>query len=94
MAFIGVLICLALVETIPSTYGLSGEILSYSDPTNCADNEYFDAHSLMCVSCNGLKNLEPTKDSELLIRISFLTYSDNVTVHTNKTLSFRAVMYM
>jgi hypothetical protein len=56
---------------IPWTYGFSGEILSYSDQTNCADKEYFDVHSLKCVACNEVENLAPTTDSELLITTKF-----------------------
>jgi hypothetical protein len=71
MAFMSVLMCLALVHMISSTYGLSAEIVPYSDPTYCADNEYFDIQLLRCVSCNELKNLKPTKDSELLLNIHY-----------------------
>jgi hypothetical protein len=66
---------------IPWTYGFSGEILSYSDPTNCADKEYFDVHSLKCVACNELENLEPTTDSELLIKIKFFWHSAKMSMY-------------
>lgn len=71
MAFINVLTFLASVYIISSTYGLSGEIVSYSDPTYCAENEYFDMQLLKCISCNELKNLIPTEDSELLLIIHY-----------------------
>jgi hypothetical protein len=75
MAFINVLTFLASVYVISSTYGLSGEIVSYSDPTYCAENEYFDMQLLKCISCNELKNLVPTEDSELLLIIREISSS-------------------
>jgi hypothetical protein len=66
MGLISVLTCLASVHTISLTYGLSAEIVPYSDPTYCVNNEYFDIQLLKCVSCNELKYLKPTEDSELL----------------------------
>ncbi|PSN51036.1 hypothetical protein C0J52_15421 [Blattella germanica] len=53
-----------------STFGLSGEISIYSDPSNCIDNEFFDIHLLKCVPCNEQKNLEPTKDSNKIVQLT------------------------
>lgn len=94
MVLVNILICLASVLIVSWTYGFSGEILLYSDPTNCADKEYFDAHLLKCVVCNELGNLEPTTDSELLITIKFFSHTFIMLMYTEWSLCFRAVMYM
>lgn len=94
MVLVNILICLASFRIISWTYGFSGEILLYSDPTNCADNEYFDAHLIKCVVCNELENLEPTIDSELLIIIKFFSPTVIMLMYTEWSLCFRAVMYM
>lgn len=94
MVLVNILIYLASVRIVSWTYGFSGEILLYSDPTNCAHNEYFDVHLLKCVVCNELENLEPTTDSELLIIIKFFLHTVVTLIYTEWSLCFRAVMYM
>jgi len=94
MVFMNVLVCWALIQIISLTYGFSGEMLPYSDPNTCADNEYFDSSSLKCIPCNDVENLEPTKDSELLNNIIILTSSHYLNVHTEWTYCFRVIMHM
>jgi len=90
MVFMNVLVCWALVQIISLTYGFSGEMLPYSDPNACADNEYFDSSSLKCIPCNDVKNLEPTKDSEFLNKIIILTNSHYINVHIEWTYLFQS----
>jgi len=94
MVFMNVLVCWALVQIISLTYGFSGEMLPYSDPNTCADNEYFDSSSLKCIPCNEVENLEPTNDSELLSKIIILTNSCYLNVHIEWSYRFRVVMHM
>ena len=58
------LLTLMLIITFTTMYGFAGEITPYADVTNCVDNEYFDIHLLKCITCEELKNLEPTRDSK------------------------------
>lgn len=90
MVIMSVLVCWLLVQIISLTYGFSGEMLPYSDPNTCADNEYFDSRSLNCIPCNDLKNLEPTKDSKLLNKIIILANSHNLNVHMEWTYLFQS----
>ena len=53
-----------LVISFTSTYAFSGEITPYADPSNCANNEYFDIHLLRCVVCDELKYLVPSTSSK------------------------------
>jgi hypothetical protein len=94
MALVKILICVASVRIVSWAYGFSGEILLYSDPTDCADNEYFDVQLLKCVACNELENLTPATDSELLITIKFFWHKVIMLMYTEWSLCFRAVMYM
>jgi hypothetical protein len=88
MVLTNILVCLVCVQMISLTYCFSGEMLPYSDPNTCADNEYFDLRLRKCIPCNELQNLEPTKDSELLN--SFLGDSYNVNAHTEWTYLFQS----
>jgi hypothetical protein len=90
MVIMNVLVCWLLVQIISLTYGFSGEMLPYSDPNACADNEYFDSRSLKCIPCNDLTNLEPTKDSKLLNKIIILANSHNLNVHIEWTYLFQS----
>jgi hypothetical protein len=90
MVFMNILVCLALVQIISLTYGFSGEMLPYSDPNTCADNEYFDSRLFKCIPCSDLKNLEPTKDSGLLNKIIILTNSYNRNAHIEWTYLFQS----
>jgi hypothetical protein len=90
MVFLNILVFIELVQIISSTYGFSGEMLPYSDPNTCADNEYFDSRLLKCIPCNDLKNLEPTKDSGLLNKIIILTNYYSRNAHIQWTYLFQS----
>jgi hypothetical protein len=90
IVFMNMLVFLALVQIISSTYGFSAEMLPCSDPNTCADNEYFDSRLLKCIPCNDFKNLEPTKDSGLLNKIIILTNPCNRNAHIGWTYLFQS----
>lgn len=43
------------------------EVLGFSQPSQCKNNEYFDTVSFTCVECDANKNLRPSVDREFHI---------------------------